>query len=102
MCDKLYSVTSTYFDGDHDHGSYRIGPFTDLPKAEQAAEILANHRYEDKWKWIREEDKLPRIEATEAGWGFMSGNDSIYINLEPVNPTVNPDNVKGFLHITYT
>jgi len=100
MCDKLYSVTSTYFDGDHDHGSYRIGPFTDLPKAEKAAEILANHRYEDKWKWVKEEGELPRIEATEHSWEI--GNDSIYINLEPVNPEVHLDNVEGFLNITYT
>lgn len=100
MCDKLYSVTSNYFDGDHDHGSYRIGPFTDLTKAACAAEILANYRYEDEWVWIREEGKLPRIEVTEPGW--EAENDTIYINLEPTNPEIHLDNVKNFLHITYT
>lgn len=98
---KLISVYCPYFDGDHDHGSYNIGPFTSVETAKEAAEILANHLYGfGKWEWVRPEGSLPHIEANEGGWEY--GMNTVSLLYENVNPTVTSENVSKFLDITYT
>lgn len=99
---ELYGVSSPYFDGDHDHGEYSIGPFSSVERAKAAAEILADHRYDPgQWKWVESESGgLPHIETTDDGWEY--GQDCIWLSLLPVDPEITSENVGRTLNITYT
>jgi hypothetical protein len=63
---KLYQVVMSYFDGDHDHGSYRSPLFAHREHAEQFMKYVTAEDTPDCYRWESYyEHETPFIETIE-------------------------------------
>ena len=102
---KVYSLHKGYFDGDHDHGSYRAGPFATRELAEAFREriIDAHQAYCAERGWNPHDAESPYDWSTDnfgrpedAFYDIIIVEQEVYTELPPVAER------ETYLTVTYT